>query len=332
MLAFYLLSLPLALAVVAVSAAAVATTKGCNRQCLTNMVDEILTSMVAHNPDILPLADLYKATENSHPAALTMMQSWRTIVSAGEPSLLAIDVNNGSAYFALDINEGDPYAPNILRGRIVVFNDTLTEIELFIHRSRGDHGFSFSPEQLANNSAVVMDVPSNATLPTREELMTISKGLFNGADYENNLTIADSCQFTEIGWLVPNDHGPYGNGTSYGPAGCEIGWTDGPFDTNARVGLVIDEQLGLVVQSGMIPGVVYAYRNLSAFIPDAFPGGQNQSVQWTKDYLGDYPLLYAFGSTGETMEVLQYYNGALQAIQINVFMNPPNATSAWLSM
>lgn len=325
-----ILSFPLALAA-AVSVVSAATTQSCNRKCMKNMVDEILASMVAHDPDTLPLADLYKATENSHPAALTMMQSWRTIVSAGEPSLLAIDVKNGSAYFALDIDEGDPNVLNILRGRIAVYNRTITEVELFIHRARGDHGFSFSPEELPSNYAAVMDVPSNATMPTRKELMTISKGLFDAKDYDT-LTIADDCQFTEIGWLVPNDHGPYGNGTTYGPAGCHIAWTDGPVDANARAGLVIDEELGIAVQSGMIQGVVYAYRNYSAFIPNDFPGGQLQSEQWVNATLGEYPLLYNFGATGETLEVLQYYNGALQAIQINVFMNPPNATSVWLSM
>jgi hypothetical protein len=50
-----------------------------SRQCMTNMVTKILDSMVAHNPDTLPLATIYRATENSHPAALGMMTSWRTI-------------------------------------------------------------------------------------------------------------------------------------------------------------------------------------------------------------------------------------------------------------
>ena len=76
-----------------------------SRQCMTNMVTKILDSMVAHNPDALPLAKVYRATENSHPAALGMMTSWRTITRAGPPSLLAIDTTNGTAYFALNISK-----------------------------------------------------------------------------------------------------------------------------------------------------------------------------------------------------------------------------------
>ena len=34
-----------------------------SRQCMTNMVTKILDSMVAHNPDALPLAKVYRATE-----------------------------------------------------------------------------------------------------------------------------------------------------------------------------------------------------------------------------------------------------------------------------
>ena len=45
----------------------------CDRACLSGVVDQVLASMVAHNPDTLPLAQLYEATENSHPAALGMM-------------------------------------------------------------------------------------------------------------------------------------------------------------------------------------------------------------------------------------------------------------------
>jgi hypothetical protein len=34
-----------------------------SRQCMTNIVTKILDSMVAHNPDTLPLATIYRATE-----------------------------------------------------------------------------------------------------------------------------------------------------------------------------------------------------------------------------------------------------------------------------
>ncbi|OJJ42386.1 hypothetical protein ASPZODRAFT_20504 [Penicilliopsis zonata CBS 506.65] len=84
------------------------------------MVTLILDSMLAHDPYTLPLATVYKATENSHPAALSMMTAWRTITEAGPPSLLALDSRQGTAYFALDVSEGNAARETILRGRIKV--------------------------------------------------------------------------------------------------------------------------------------------------------------------------------------------------------------------
>lgn len=47
-----------------------------------------------------------------------------------------------------------------------------------------------------------------------------------------------------------------------------------PYDNNARVAIVIDEELGFVVQSGMISGMVEPYSNISAFILDALSAVQ----------------------------------------------------------
>jgi hypothetical protein len=48
------------------------------------------------------------------------------------------------------------------------------------------------------------------------------------------------------------------------------------------------------------------------------------------DALGIMPLLSPTGATGDTLEVLQYYNGELQAMQINVYLSGPDMTSPWL--
>jgi hypothetical protein len=42
------------------------------------------------------------------------------------------------------------------------------------------------------------------------------------------------------------------------------------------------------------------------------------------------PSLSPTGATGDTLEVLQYYNGELQAMQINVYLSGPDMTSPWL--
>lgn len=284
--------------------------------------------MVAHNPYSLPVASQYVATENSHPAALGMMTSWRTITKAGPPSLLAIDTKNGTAYFALDISEGNDFTESVLRGRVKVVKHQITELELFINRYRGDHGFSFSAAELPTNYGVLMSPPTNRTKASRETLYKLSEALFaESSDFP--VTVSDDCQFTEIGWKII-DTGTYGNASS-DPLGCT--WPDDhPVDTNARVALVIDEELGFVVTSGVIPGKAYGYQNVSAFIPNKMTSAQEAQQVWIDEMKakGTIPVLEPTGATGDTLEVLQYYNGQLQAMQINVYLSGPNMTSPWL--
>ncbi|KAJ5432263.1 uncharacterized protein N7458_011419 [Penicillium daleae] len=331
---FNILRLLIGLAVIPFAAALVGrkadnpSNSHCSRVCMTNIVTQVLDSMVAHNPYALPMAPTYRATENSHPAALGMMTSWRTITKAGPPSLLAIDTTNGTAYFALDISEGNDATESVLRGRLKVVHRQITEIELFINRYRGDHGFSFSAAELPTNYEVLMSPPANRTKASRATLEALSESLF-ATSSNFSVTVGDACQFTELGWKVV-DPGTNGTGST-DPLGC-VWPSDHPTDTNARVGLVIDEELGFVVTSGTIPGKVYPYGNISAFIPDAMTSAQEAQEVWIEEMnaLGIMPLLSPTGATGDTLEVLQYYNGELQAMQINVYLSGPDMTSPWL--
>lgn len=302
---------------------------GCTREYLTGLVDQVLGSMVAKDPYSLPLASTYKATENSHPASLGFMTSWRTITKASSPSILALDTTQCAAYFALDISEGSDETQSILRGRVQLADQHITGLELFINRNRGDHGFSFSAEQLPANSAVLMDPPANRTKPSRATLQALSQALFaKSSDFK--VSVGDSCQFTEIGWKVI-DTGLYGNGSTT-PLGCA--WpTDHPTDDDARVGLVIDEELGFVLTSGIVPGKVFPYYgNTSAFIPNDMTQAQEAQEAWIKEVKAqsNISLLAPTAATGDTLELLQYYDDELQAMQINVYLSGPNATSVWL--
>ncbi|KAE8331460.1 hypothetical protein BDV39DRAFT_189843 [Aspergillus sergii] len=299
------------------------------RASISALVTQILESMVANDPSTLPLATVYKATENSHGAALSMMTSWHTIVNVGPPSLLAIDTTQGTAYFALNVNERNNEGQSILRGRVKVVDEKISEIELFINRYRGDDGFAFNSTQLPSNYAKVMSPPANRTKSSRAELQSLSEALFSTSnDYE--VTIADTCRLNELGWNVV-DTGVYGNASS-DPLDCS--WpSNHPTDPNARTSLVIDEELGLVVTSGIIPGKVYPYNgNVSAFIPDTMTSAQEAQDIWYNEMIANatIPVVAPISSTAETMEVLQYYNGELQSMQINVFLGGPNMSSPWL--
>lgn len=301
----------------------------CDRDCMSAIVDDILDSLVAHDPYSLPLAQVYKATENSHPAALGMMTLWRTVTKACRPNLLAIDTLNGTAYFALDISEGNDAVPSVLWARIRVVGREITELELYVNRSRGDHGFSFSPEELPDNYRRWMSPPADRVRATRAELQSLSAATFD-PNSTFAVNISSDCQFTEEGWTVV-DPGPDGNGSTT-PLACS--WPDiRPSDTRARQNLVIDEKYGIVVTGALIPGIVYPYANISAFIPDALSSAQEAQEVWYEEKLaeGGLSLVAPTAATGENLQVLQYYNGELQGQQFMIYLSGPRNESAWVS-
>ena len=311
-------------------------TAACNRACLSGIVDQVLASMPRHDPDKLPLAGMYAATENSHPAALGMMTAWRTITQAAKPALLAIDVQRGSAYFALPVSEAG--SQSALWGRIKVVDRKLTELEIFISRSRGDHGFSFSAEQMRPNFKKVMTLPLSRKKASHDELEKIARASFDASD-PTQLDIAKDCQFTEVGTLVIDpgldDVPPRAGGPDpEAPLGCMFP-SFRPTDKKSRI-IAVDDETGLVVVAAVVRGKVYPYpfkgHMVSAFIPDDMKEPQVAQDGWIqrKRKAGQAALLAPAPATGEVMQVLQEYDGKLQGEQINVYVSGPGAQSAWV--
>lgn len=336
-----LIAIVLVLAANSTVARAQAAEATCDRACMSDMVDRMLATMVAHNPDNLPLAVVYSATENSHPAALGMMTLWRTVTKAGKPSLLAIDTNLGQAYFALAISESG--SSSVLWGRIKVVERKISELEFYINRSRGDHGFSFSAEELPENYKKLMFPPAARKRATHEELVELARASFDASD-PLHVDVASDCQFTEEGWQVIDpgldDMPQQGNASSGSgfskdkPIGCMFP-PFRPTDHKARV-IAMDDDLGLVVVAGVVPGYVYPYpyfgHMLSAFIPNDMTEARNTQEQWFEKKVKEAksPVLRPSPATGETMQVLQFYDGKLQASQINVHLSGPGAHSPWI--
>lgn len=326
-----------------IATAAIGAPGDCDRACLRGTVDQLLASMVAHKPEALPLADVYIATENTHPAALGMMTAWTGITQAGKPSLLALDPALGSAYFALVVRESG--SPAVLWGRIKVADRKISEVEIFENRSRGDHGFSYSPEQLPTNYRKLMDVPAARKRASHEELVRLARASFD-ADDPLPVAIANDCQFTELGWKVidpglddvkaapPPGAKPGEVHDPNAPLGCVFP-PYRPTDKKARI-IAIDDELGFVVVAGVVPGHAYPYPHfghmVSAFIPDQMREPAVAQDAWFARHVAKHaaPVVRPEPATSETMQVLQYYDGKLQASQINVYLTGPGTRPIWL--
>lgn len=329
---FNLFRFSLCLAVAVPSAAAVVgerSNHATSREHLKGIVTQILHSMETQHSHVLPMATVYKATENGHAASLAMMTSWRTIVKAESPSMLAIDTEQGSAYFATTVSEGNSNTEAVLRGRVTVVDGYITELELFINRSRGDDGYAYSATELAENFKVLMSPPKNRVKASRAKLEAIGAAAWDSSD-NLSVSVSDTCQFTEVGWKII-DTGVYGNESS-SPLSCSWGTTR-PTDLTARTKLVIDEELGFIVTSGLTQGKVYPYYgDISTFIPDSMSAPQQAQENWFNEVKkqGNLTLVAPTEATGENLEVLQFYNDKLQALQFNVLLSGPNMTSSWL--
>ena len=313
----------------------------CDRSCLSAIVDKVVNSMAAHNPDVLPLATVYKASENSHPAALGMMTLWRSVTKAHQPDFLAIDVPAGQAFLAMQISEGGGLS--VLWGRVKVVDRKITELELFVNRSRGDHGFSFSAQQLPENLRPWMSPPAQRKRATRAELEALAHVTF-AASGDIPYAVGPKCSFIEAGSHVidpglddvpppPMPPGPPAMDRN-GPLGCAAP-AQRPVDSQAR-SLVIDEQLGIVVVGAIIPGTVFPYpfygHMMSAFIPSRMAEPTDAQQKWfeRKALAKKWPLLEPTPASGDTMEVYQVYDGQLQGHQINVHVGPEGMKSSWV--
>lgn len=310
---------------------------------MSSMVDTVVASMTSHHPEAIPLASTYRATENSHPAALGMMAAWRTISKASRPSLVALDAEAGSAYFASTVEEAG--SPSVLWGRIKVVDRKVAEVEIFINRARGDHGFSFSPEQLPANYHAIMAPASSRTRTTRAELMALARASFDASD-PLKIAIAEDCQFTEVGWQVVDPGlddvaAPPPPGSKPGekvdpnrPLGCMFP-PFRPTDKNARI-IAVDDELGIVVTAAVISGVVYPYpyfgHMLSAFIPSDMKEPAKMQDAWIQRHVsqGKAPIVQPEPASGEVFQVFQMYDGKMHASQINVYLSGPGSYSVWV--
>lgn len=308
----------------------------CDRGCMTRIVDDVVKSMVAHDPYTLPLAPVYEATENSHPAALGMMTLWRTVTDAGKPNFLAIDPIAGQAFLLMQIDEGGELS--VLWGRIKVADRKITQLEFYINRSRGDHGFSFSARNLPVNVRSWMHPPAGRVRASRSALERLSRAAFDATDHIK-VKVGRRCEFLEAGsHVIDPGLGPEFQALRAHPdkpLGCMFP-PFRPTDLDART-IVIDQKLGIVVDAGMVAGKVYPYpffgHMISAFIPDDMKRAQVTQKRWYKRMSreGEGSLLKPAAATGVTFQVLQFYNGELQGSQINVHLERPGVRSIWVA-
>jgi hypothetical protein len=230
---------------------------------LKKYADLLLESLVARDPWTLPLADSYAATENSIAGSLNMMTAWRTTTGVKKMGQCACDEVAGQIFFTACLDEGG--ASVAFWARLKVEDEKLTELELYSSRSRAESGFVMLADEIGTEPAGWTSPIPEGGKATREELLAVGKAIFDGAAPAPEAT--PDCLLMELGGVVLEDpdyidllmtgeiHERESDEHVPIPAGLGPGR---PSDPKARV-VVIDEEQGIAVAIGVIPGFISPY-------------------------------------------------------------------------
>ena len=317
--------------------AALAADKSCDRRCLAVHADGLIESMLAHDPGRLPLAHTYKATENGIAAGLPMMNAWNTASGAGG-RFYVIDPVSGQLFLIVELREGSRSA--LLFGRLKVVRDELSELELFIDRSRGDTGYQFDATRVGTPAPEWSTRVERSRLPDRTQLLAWGRSIF-----DSRLPApptAAGCVLMENGKIV-EEYAEVAQFVASGqrktekpqlvhiPCGAP---PDRPTDPDARTELV-DEEQGIVISIGNVHGVVepslVSNPTISAFVPDSLlPPYLKLLEQWRGTVHATLPALVPLRATIEVAEMHRYYDGKLQGMYMLERLGPPGSHSPWV--
>jgi|GEM_PF-586231 hypothetical protein len=320
-------------------------TKTCDRNCLVGMVDKLLVSMKQHSRKDLPLARWYRFTENGTPAAPEMTALWRTITDFTKPNpdQYVIDPKTGEAFIVAEVFESG--LPSILFGRIKVENQYISEIELYLSRSKGESGLKFAPNELSHLPPAWSKKVSESQLPSRKELEYLGRSAYDRS-YPTPKESAD-CELVEMGGrvienpdalkvLMPGDKlatdRPLGHGVS-------VPCTFDQRPESKYTHIIVDEERGVVVSFGTVPGIVFPSfieaGSESTFVPEEIRQGfENLPKQMRDPNSGTEkaftPVLKEMKSTMFVAEMARYFDGKVQGLQRYMKMMPIGARNLWL--
>lgn len=291
-----------------VSSGALAEGTACDRACLHAMADQVMNSIVGHQPASLPMAQPYMATENSRPFQLKGMSVWRSVTGVEGVRHDVIDPQSGQVFFVAAVQEGAAQA--ILTARFKVNDGKIQEIETYISRDAADTGEHFNPAGLARIPAFWWTAVAPQQRSDRNQLERIGRGAF---DTSIAVNYQPGCFHFEEGDKV-------------GQAECAAP-ADRPVDPKVRVP-VIDVEQGIVVSIADVDGVLTPG---SSFVPDSMMKTLRANPPPASSSRPMPPMLVK--EMPETMSVTQLskvVGGIVQGSQAYMNGQGPGARSPWV--
>ncbi len=297
--------------------------------------DRLLESMVKRDPDALPLADRYAATENSVAGALSMMTGWRTVTGINRVGQYVVDPVRGQLFVTANLDEGG--SSTMFWARLKVVDDRLTEIEMYKARSRADGGFVMQADDLGTFPGGWTSAIPAGGRATRAELEALARAV-----YDSSLPVpeaTDDCLLMELGGVVYEDPdymdlmmtGRLQPRESDAKVTMSMGLAPfRPTDPDARV-VAVDEEQGIVVVTAMLPGFVSPYvvpkTTESCFVPAQMIEMHRRTV--IPEWLPGRRVLVEMPANCASTQVLRMHSGKLQGLQLFNSLTAPGGASPW---
>lgn len=149
-----------------------ATTTGCDRACLNELLDRYLEAVVASDPARAPLVTGFRQTENAISVA-PGRGVWQSVTALGNVQRRYFDPVNGQAGYFGTVKEGDATA--IVTVRLRVEDRELTEAEWYIAREddpgmNGPRQPGRPPANLHNPEYLEQNPPPQRVVPQGERV------------------------------------------------------------------------------------------------------------------------------------------------------------------
>lgn len=317
----------------------------CDRQCMVDISTQVLQSMKDKSSQHLPLARWYAFTENGAPSAPGMSSLWRTVTDFRKPGMgqYVVDPATGQIFVVAELLEGPSSA--VFFGRLKVEDRRLTELELYVSRSKGDSGQVFDPKGLEHlPSAWTTPLPA-AQRPSREQLSHLGATVLDsslgspGGD--------PRCELVEMGGRVVEDPEAL---KAIMPAddlsqrkvagGVSVPCTapDRPGDPRARV--IVDQEQGVSVSLGIVPGQVYGSFITpgleSTFVPLAMSAGFERLPQKVRDPNSvkgapQVPVIRTLPASMTVAEMTKFNGNTIVGVQRYLHIQPTGSGSPWVA-
>ena len=307
---------------------------------MQKFIDAFIHAVETHNAESLPTAPRYRATENGVPAALRHMQAFNIFDKVNCIGTTVIDKPNNTVFLAMNVSQGS--YETLMTVRMKAEEDLLTEVEIEIIRARADTGFWFAPQDMEKLKSLFDTVIPEEKRPTRETLEHLGKAVLDNAYDGSMFGREDTCLLMEAGGIVYENTGyarlinPHVD-EAFPKEDIRVPIPIGiapnrPSGRNIRI-LAINEELGLVVSSFDVDGVVTPYivsdETSTCFVPYTMLDGHHRSL--LPEFFEGKSTSREMLATGFTINIVKLSDNNVQLLMQNTSLRPYGGYTPWCS-